>query len=78
MGWGEESAKNRVVQQSLFPTLSPDEEIVYKILEENKECSIDFIVHNADMSSSKVSAALLNMEFENVVKALPGRMYKLV
>jgi DNA processing protein len=77
MGWDENSTKVGVIQKSLFPTLSPDEEVIYKILEDNKECSIDFIVHHADMSSSKVSAALLNMEFESVVKALPGRMYKL-
>jgi len=77
MGWDENSAKVGVVQQSLFPTLSPDEEVIYKILETNKESSIDFIVHNADMTASKVSAALLNMEFEDIVKALPGRMYKL-
>ena len=78
MGWDENSAKVGVIQKTLFPTLSPDEEIVYKILETNKECSIDFIIHNADMSSSKVSAALLNMEFENIVKALPGKIYKLI
>jgi DNA processing protein len=77
MGWNENSAKTGIFQKTLFPALSPDEEIVYKILEENKECSIDFIVHNANMSSSKVSAALLNMEFENIVKTLPGRIYKL-
>jgi DNA processing protein len=78
MGWDENKVKVGVVQKSIFPTLLPDEEIIYKILEANKECSIDFVVHNADMSSSKVSAALLNMEFENIVKALPGRMYKLI
>jgi DNA processing protein len=78
MGWDENSAKVGVIQKSLFPVLSPDEEVIYKILEDNKECSIDFIVHHADMSSSKVSAALLNMEFENIVKALPGRMYKII
>ncbi|MCL2510589.1 MAG: DNA-processing protein DprA [Bacteroidales bacterium] len=77
MGWDENSAKVGVIQKSLFPTLSPDEEIIYKILDDNKDSSIDFIIHHADMSSSKVSAALLNMEFEGVVKALPGRMYKL-
>jgi len=78
MGWDENKTKVGVVQKSIFPTLSPDEEIIYKILETNKESSIDFIVNHAEMSSSKVSAALLNMEFENIVKALPGRMYKLI
>jgi DNA processing protein len=78
MGWDETSAKVGVVQKTLFPTLSPDEEIIYKILETNGECSIDFIIHRSEMTSSKVSAALLNMEFEDVVKALPGRMYKLL
>ena len=78
MGWDENKTRVGVVQKSIFPALSSDEEIIYKILEANKESSIDFIVHNADMSSSKVSAALLNMEFENIVKALPGRMYKLI
>ncbi|MDR0364606.1 MAG: DNA-processing protein DprA [Bacteroidales bacterium] len=75
MGWDSESKKIGVVQKKLFPVLTPDEEIIYKILEENGESSIDFIVRNANLTTSKISAALLNMEFENIIKALPGRMY---
>lgn len=78
MGWDLESRKVGVIQKKLFPVLSADEEIIYKILEENGESSIDFIVRNADLTTSKVSAALLNMEFEDIVKTLPGRIYTLV
>lgn len=77
MGWNSSQIKGKAFQKTLFPILTADEEVIYKILEANGECSIDFIIRNSDMTSAKVSAALLNMEFEDLVKILPGRIYTL-
>ena len=76
MGWETES-KKPAFQQQLFIDLSPVEEKVVKLLQENGEMFIDQISTEMEMPGSKVSTLLLNLEFKNVLIALPGKMYKL-
>lgn len=63
-------------QQKLFVELSAEEELIVNILRENEETSIDYIVLESKFSSSKIASILLNLEFEGVIKSLPGKMYK--
>ncbi len=76
MGW-EMSTKEKVVQPSLFVDLNPEEEKVVELLKKESPLFIDQISSELSMPGSKVSALLLNMEFKNIVVALPGKMYKL-
>ena len=76
MGW-ETTAKEKVVQPSLFVDLSPTEEKVVELLTKNDELFIDQISAEMELPVSRVSAMLLNLEFKNVLVALPGKMYKL-
>ncbi|MCG6187945.1 DNA-processing protein DprA [Maribellus maritimus] len=76
MGW-EMDDKEKVVQPSLFVELTKDEEKVVDLLKENRELFIDQISSKLSMPVSRVSALLLNMEFKNILKALPGKMYRL-
>ena len=77
MGW-EKSSKNKVVQSSLFVELTPEEEKIVKLLRENEELFIDQISSELTLPVSRVSALLLNMEFKNILVALPGKMYRLI
>ena len=52
--------------------------IIAGILNEQKTSGIDIICHKANMPASKVAMLLLNLEFSNVVKSLPGKMYELI
>jgi len=76
MGW-ETKKKKKNVQSSLFVELSPDEEKVVKLLRENGELFIDQISTELSLPVSRVSALLVNMEFKNIISALPGKMYRL-
>lgn len=78
LGW-QVKAKTAVSRQKkLFITLSPEETAIVDILRENGESSLNFICNRCEIASSKVAAALLNLEFEGVVSCLPGKMYKLL
>ena len=77
MGW-ETNTEKKAVQPKLFVDLSSDEEKVVKLLRENGELFIDQISAELSLPVSRVSALLLNMEFKNILSALPGKMYKLI
>ncbi len=76
MGW-ETTEKEKAVQSVLFLDLTPDEEKVVELLKNEGELFIDQMSSELKMPGSKVSALLLNMEFKNIISAMPGKMYKL-
>nr|MDA3906225.1 DNA-processing protein DprA [Bacteroidales bacterium] len=77
MGW-DSPKKEKPIQQKLFIELKPEEELLMKIIREEKESTIDLIALKAQMPMSKVSATLLNLEFEGLVRCLPGKVFKLI
>ena len=79
MGWEEKKQKSKVKsQKEIFIELSKDEKIIITILNEKETVHIDEINLRSGLSSSAVAAAILNLELQNVVKGLPGKMYKLI
>ena len=76
MGW-ENKSKEKTIQSSLFIELNPDEEKVVNLLQKNGELFIDQISAELNFPVSRISALLLNLEFKNVLKAMPGKMYRL-
>lgn len=78
MGWEEKSKKAKVKRQKeIFIDLSPEEKIIIDILKEKESAHIDEINLLTNLSSSSVAAAILNLELQNVVLGLPGKMYQL-
>jgi len=77
MNWGE-PVKNKVVQRKLMIELSPEQEKIVEVLKNNAEASIDRLCNETAISPALVANALLNLEFEGIIKTLPGKMYKLV
>ncbi|MBN1984670.1 MAG: DNA-processing protein DprA [Prolixibacteraceae bacterium] len=76
MGWEAEN-KGKALQPSLFVDLTAEEEKVVNLLKENGTLFIDQISAEMGLPVSRTSAMLLNLEFKNVLVALPGKMYKL-
>ena len=74
MGWDDKPVKKRQ-QQQLFVGLSDDEKILLDLIRESVEIGIDQLVIKSRLPSSKIAAALLNLEFEGIVKSLPGKQY---
>jgi len=77
MGW-DIPMMETAVQKKLFVELNPEEELLIHIIREEKEPTIDLIALKAQMPMSKVSATLLNLEFEGLVRCLPGKVFKLI
>jgi DNA processing protein len=78
MGWDNQKAKQPPAQRSLFINLEPDQETVIAILNENGDCSLDKICLTSGLQTSKAVSALLSLEFEGLIKCLPGKIYRLI
>jgi len=78
MGWKESDALKRPAQRKIFIEMTPDEEKIVGFLQESGPIVIDEISIGSGISMSKVSASLLNLEFEGVVKCMPGKVYSLL
>lgn len=78
MGWQEKKNKKKPrLQQELFIELSPDEKQITGLLKERETMAIDEINLRTGLSSSAIAAAMLNLELQNVVVSLPGKLYRL-
>ncbi|HTM93141.1 MAG TPA: DNA-processing protein DprA, partial [Flavisolibacter sp.] len=78
LGW-KEKKKERVKQQKeLFIELSAEEKQIVQLLQEKEMVHIDEINLQSGLSSSAAAAAILNLELQNVIASLPGKMYKLI
>jgi DNA processing protein len=78
MGWEEKPQKPKIKsQRELFIELSKEERIIVDILKEKETVTIDEINLRSSLSSSAVAAAILNLELQNVLVSLPGKLYRL-
>jgi DNA processing protein len=77
MNWEEKKRVVQKKQKELFIELTEDEKIILSILGEKKSVPIDEINLKSGLSSSSVAAAILNLELQNVVLSLPGKLYQI-
>ncbi len=77
MGWQEKKKKVKK-QKELFIELTPEEKQVVDILKQKESVHIDEINISSGLSSSTVAAAILSLELQSVIVALPGKLYKLL
>lgn len=77
MNWELKESKNNL-QAQLFVELTPDEKVLFGLLQQQDKMPIDSLALTSQFSMSKTAALLLEMEFKNVVKSLPGKMYKVL
>lgn len=79
MGWDDEkNSRPLAAQRKLFVDFNEEEKILRDVLEKNGSMHIDAICLNSAMPVSKVAMNLLNMEFNGVLKSLPGKRYELL
>jgi DNA processing protein len=77
MNWEEKKKPGRKNHKQLFIELSAEEKIVIDILKEKEAVHIDEINIKSGLSSGVVAAAILNLELQNVMLSLPGKLYQL-
>lgn len=79
MQWEEKKeSKRKNAQIPLLLNLSEDEKKLLNAFSMKKEMHIDEICYASGLTISKVAALLLQMEFSNLIKSKPGKMYGLL
>jgi DNA processing protein len=79
LGWSDakDSKKKKPSQLSVFNELKEDEKALVNLLQENGKLAIDSICLRSKMPLSKVSSSLLTLEFQGIVRSLPGKIYQI-
>ena len=79
MGWEApfDQHQHKAQQQSLFEALDSNQQVIVDLLEKNSEMTLDEIEKQSDMSLPKIASAMIELELKNIVRCLPGKMYKL-
>ena len=77
MGWEQITKKPDGFQKKIFLEMTPEETLLVDFLNRNGSSGIDDISIQCSLNMSKTSAALLNLEFEGIVKSMPGKIYAL-
>ena len=75
MGWDEPENKKIIFQKKMFVEFTDDEKRIIEVLKNNDYAGIDDLNVNSGLSSSSIAAALLNLEMQGVLKALPGKRF---
>jgi DNA processing protein len=78
MGWEEREPVKKKKQQSLFIELTEPEKRIVDMLKEKDGLHVDEIHQLSALSNSSIAAALLNLEMQQVLEALPGKVYRLL
>jgi DNA processing protein len=78
LGWNEPQRKNYQPQKELFINLNAEEQALVGMLSEKKPVHIDELNLKCGLSTSSLVTAVLSLEMQNIVQALPGNRYQLV
>ncbi|WP_233145501.1 DNA-processing protein DprA [Labilibacter marinus] len=76
LNWASEE-KDKGKQQSLFFNEPEGEQgVIYQLIRQEKEASVNFLSIKLEMSIAKVSSLLFQLEMDGFVKSLPGSLYR--
>ncbi|SKB72936.1 DNA-processing protein DprA [Dyadobacter psychrophilus] len=82
MGWeqnGSEPEPVRMVQmQTSFEGFTQDEGQILALLKQKGTMQVDELAWQAGMHLNKLAALLLNLEFQGMVRSMPGKKYGLI
>lgn len=80
MGWDTElkNKKKETTQIPLLLKLNEEEQKIIDAFTNKKQVHMDEISYASSFPVSKVSSLLLQLEFSNIIKSHPGKMYSLV
>ena len=79
LNWERESGENKNSKQ-LTMFNEPEGELgeIYNLVRQEKEVSVNFISIKTGIPVAKISTLLLQLEFDGLLKSLPGNMYRCV
>jgi DNA processing protein len=77
LGWSAGTEK-KAEQKKIFHDLTEEEKLIVNVLKEYKELSIDRMCVLCKMPVNMVSSSLINLEFNGIVRCLPGKIYQII
>jgi DNA processing protein len=75
MGWESSREEKKTVEPEIFSDISTEERKIVELLKRNDKLFIDQISSKTKIPAGKVSTLLMNLEFKNILSALPGNIY---
>lgn len=79
MNWTSSTTKDSKTELSLFPELSPDEQLIVNLLRNNTDgIQINRIVVELDIPISRLMPLLIGLEMKNMVRTVAGGKYRAV
>ena len=74
MRWDSETKAEK--QTALFREFTPEEKLIMDCFGANTMVNLDDIIVKTELPTTKIAALLLNLEFDGVLMALPGKRYQ--
>lgn len=82
MGWQDAAtlmrAKQQGIERSLFPELSPEEQLIVNALAKTNDLQINLISVKTNIDISRLTSLLFTLEMKGVIKTFAGGMYHLL
>jgi DNA processing protein len=76
MNW-QKTKKEKVVQTQLLIHLTEEERMIADLLQQKDTVHADELLNNTGMNSSILASTLLQLEMQGLIKALPGKHYRI-
>lgn len=73
-----DKVQNKSVQTQLFADISDEERLVVDAMLGQERVHLDSLIKTSAISTSRIAAILLELEFKGLVKALPGKYFRLI
>ena len=74
MRWDSEMKNEK--QTALFREFTDDEKLIMDCFGSSAVVSLDDIIVKSELPTTKIAAILLNLEFDGVLMAMPGKRYQ--
>jgi DNA processing protein len=78
LNWDQSTVMQSSSQRQLFIQMSNDEEAIVELLRNDGEQTIDILMIKLGLLPSQAATALLRLEFEGIIRCLPGKVYRLL
>lgn len=75
MSWSRKKTVPAQIRMNIV--MNPLSESIFNLIQEKEDCSIDYICNTLEMHLNSVAMTLLELEFQGLIIALPGKRYKL-
>lgn len=78
LNWNEVNVPKKHIQRDLFKVFSLEEELIVNTLKDKGDLDIDSLLNETGILPTKAASVLLNMEFDGIIRCLPGKVYRLI